>query len=210
MSNNVIKNTKRVIGFASTKGFTLIELLVVIAIIGILSSVAFISLRGAPEKAKTVAAVQAQKTLQKASTLYALAMSFYPPDVGRGWDPGFAKPLPYNIDTGQDCAVNPADCPACTWCPFDWVSQVQAKWQGPYIAAWPPYTPWKGKYDYNYWPVGANRYGCTISPGVYIGVQGDYTDQNTIPASAEQDMIDKNLDSDNCLNGESQMLLIKL
>ncbi|PIS22574.1 hypothetical protein COT50_01165, partial [candidate division WWE3 bacterium CG08_land_8_20_14_0_20_41_10] len=64
--------------------------------------------------------------------------------------------------------------------------------------------------DYNYWPVGANRYGCTISPGVYIGVQGDYTDQNTIPASAEQDMIDKNLDSDNCLNGESQMLLIKL
>jgi len=192
------------------EGFTLVELLVVVAIVAILAGAVFMSLRGTSEKAKVAVALQTQKTLQKAVTLYTLAMGFYPPDVGRGWDPGFAKPLPYNPDTGEDCATDPSKCPPCAWCPPDWVLQVQTKWRGPYISAWSQNTPWYGKYDYNYWPTGASRYGCQIPAGVYIGVQGNYINQNTIPVSAEQEMVEKNLDYDGCINGEAQMQLVGL
>ncbi len=191
-------------------GFTLIELLVVIAIVGILSGIVLASLGNAREKGKVAATLQNQRSLQKAIELYFNDMGFYPPDTSRGWDPGFARALPYNPDTGADCAVNAGDCPACPNCPVDWVNQALANWRGPYIAAWPVSTEWKGKYDYNYWPSGATRYGCTIPAGVYIGVQRDYSDANPIPASAEQSILDKNLDSDNCLDGEAQMILFRL
>ncbi len=192
------------------KSFTLVELLVVIAIVWLLATVVIFSVNKAREKARIVASAQVQRQLQKATELYVGDMGFYPPDVGRGWDPGFAKPLPYNLDNGQDCATNPAACPSCSQCPTDWINQVLANWGGPYIAAWPPNTPWNGEYDYNYWPAGASRYGCTDPPGVYVGIQGDYSNNNTIPPSDEQEMLDKQYDSDGCLNGESQMKLFGL
>ena len=112
-----------------------------------------------------------------------------------------------NVSTWSN--TNAADCPACPQCPVDWITQVQNKWRGPYIGSWPS-TPWGGKYDYNYWPAGASRYGCTIPAGIYIGVQGDYNDNNMIPADAEQQLLNQKLDSDGCLDGESQMILYGL
>ncbi len=200
-------------------GFTLIELLVVIAIIGLLASVVLISLNSARTKAKVVTAAQTQRQLQKAVELYYDDMGFYPPDVGRGTDPGFSTPLAYNADSGLNCNTNPADCPICSapQCPDDWIVKVQSKWRGPYIAKYPQTTPWGGKYDYNYWPAGAGRYIdqntgniCQVLPGIYMGVQGDYTDGNMIPQNAEKILLDQKHDNDNCLNGESEMLLMGL
>ena len=202
--NGVKQNNQKI-----RTGFTLIELLIVIAIIGLLATIVMVSLNSARMKAKTVVAAQTQRQLQRSAELYYDDMGFYPPDVGRGWDPGFTKALPNNKDTGANCASNPSDCPACAWCPPDWITQAQAKWKGPYIQFWPD-TPWGGKADYNYWPDGASRYGCAVAPGIYIGMQGDYSDNNKIPADAEQELLNKHLDSDNCLNGESQLLLHKL
>lgn len=185
-------------------GFTLIELLVVISIIGLLSSIIFASLRGAREKAKAAHVMSTAYALKQASELYYSQMGFYPPDVGRGWDPGFIKPLPWNPDTGATAI------PACAYCPPNWDSIVQARWDGPYLPQWPQTTPWNGKYDFNYWPVGAERYGCSVPPGAYIGVQRDYADENPISAAAEQTMLDLHADFDGCLNGESQVILFRL
>lgn len=192
------------------KGFTLIELLVVIAIIGILASTVLAVLNGARGKAYIAATVVTQRELQKSVEIYSLYMGFYPPDVERGWDPGLAKPLPYNLDTGEDCNTDPGDCPVCTTCPGNWVTLVQNNWKGPYISRWPPNTPWGGEYDYNYWPVATDRYGCIVPAGIYVGAQGDYVNAHTIPPAAEQDLLNKKLDADNCLNGESEILLYSL
>ncbi len=188
-------------------GFTLIELLIVIAIIGILAGVVLVSLNQARQESRVAAALVNQQSLRKAVELYVSDMGFYAPDVNRGWDPGFAKPLPYNSDTGEDCNINPGDCPACSQCPASWQTIVQQNWRGPYIADWPKLNPWNGKYDYNYWVTATDRYGCIVPAGVYIGVLRDYADQNPIPADAEQKFLDKLADGDECINGEAQLLL---
>lgn len=185
-------------------GFTLIELLVAIAIIGLLSTILFINIREARERAKAAQAVSFADQLRKGIELYWIDMEFYPPDVGRGWDPGLTKSLPYNPDTGE------TTIPSCGHCPPNWLDIVQDKWKGPYIFFWPQFTPWQGKYDYNYWSSGTTRYGCSISAGIYIGIQRDYADLNPIAPSAEKYLVDSGLDSDNCINGETQFLLFGL
>ncbi len=190
-------------------GFTLIELLVVVAIIGLLASVITVGLSKVRDKAKNSVALSNQRQLQKAIELYYNDMGFYPPDVNRGRDPGISKALPYNKDLGFDCATNPADCPTCTTCPTDWVSQAQNKWRGPYVAIWPNTAPWGGKYDYNNWDTTTTRYGCDVPPGIYIGTQRNYDDSNPIPQASEQWFLDQKMDADNCLNGESQLQLIR-
>jgi len=204
-----MKTIKKIRSVKSGAGFTLIELLVVISVIGLLASMILVSLNSAREKSRVAAAAMTQRQLQKAVELYLDQMGFYPPDTGRGWDPGFAKPLPYNLDTGADCNVNSGDCPACGHCPTDWITQAQANWRGPYMGTWPS-TPWGGKYDYNHWAAVTDRYGCLVPAGIYVGAQGDYSNANTIPAVSEQSMLDKQLDNDGCLNGESQMVLHRL
>ena len=51
------------------------------------------------------------------------------------------------------------------------------------------------------------RYGCTLEAGLYIGIQGDYDNNNQILDTTEQRMLDLGLDSDSCLNGEAQLVL---
>jgi general secretion pathway protein G len=199
----------------SEGGFTLIELLVVIAIIGLLSSIVLASLNSARDKGRIAAAVATQDELRKAVELYYSDMGFYPPDVNRGIDPGLARPLPYDADIGLDCAANPGDCPVCgpPQCPANWTVVVKAHWHGPYMPSWPQSTPWGGTYDYNYWPVPTARgpdSTCIVPPGLYIGVQGDYANNNTIPPQAEQQMLNARMDFDGCLDGESQLLLESL
>ncbi len=191
------------------KGFTIIELLVVIAIVGLLASIVLIGVKNAREKARSAVALSNQRQLQKAIELYYDDMGFYPPDVDRGWDPGISKSLPYNLDLGKNCATNPADCPVCNTCPANWTSQVQIKWHGPYVAVWPNTAPWGGKYDFNNWNATTTRYGCDVPPGIYIGTQRNYDDSNPIPVEAEKLFLSQQLDADNCLNGESQLQLIK-
>lgn len=190
-------------------GFTLIELLVVIAIVGLLSSIMIVGVNSAREKAKRTVALTNQKQLQKAVELYFNDMSFYPPDVSRGWDPGISKALPYNSDLGLDCNTNPSECPVCTNCPTDWITQAQNKWKGPYVATWPNTAPWGGKYDFNNWNATTTRYGCDVPPGIYIGTQRNYDESNPIPEATEVWFLEQNADADFCLNGESQLQLIK-
>ncbi len=191
-------------------GFTLIELLVVIAIIGILASVVLVNLSGAREKAKVAISGKQQRRMTIAVELYYDDMGFYPPDVNRGWDPGLVKPLPWSPDEGTtDPPSGTYSDPGtdCSHCPSNWQTSVQNNWSGPYLQRWPRYTPWKGKYDYNYWTTETNRDGCILQPGIYIGVEGDYQDDHTIPEDSEEMMINKGFDEEACLNNESQMLL---
>lgn len=188
----------------SLTGFTLIELLVVISIIGVLASVVLASTQSTREKGRAASAVVSAKALARAAELYNAKMNFYPPDVGRGWDPGFMQPLPFNPDTGASII------PVCAWCPPGWDTLASQQWDGPYLSSWPRLTPWNGKYDYNYWATGTVRYGCSVPAGVYIGIQRDYADINNISTAAEQWMLDQKTDSDGCLNGEAQILLFRL
>ena len=182
----------------------MVEVLVVISIIGFLSVILWISIENAKQKAKVAQAGTIARNMRMATEFYYDDIGFYPPDVNRGYDPGFMQPLPLNPDTGD------APIPSCAHCPPNWTTIVQNKWRGPYLRSWPDLTPWNGKYDYNYWDTVTIRYGCSVPAGIYIGVQGDYNNNNTIPSYAEQLMVNQGYDNDKCLNGESEMLLIPL
>jgi prepilin-type N-terminal cleavage/methylation domain-containing protein len=185
-------------------GFTLIELLVVISIISLLASVVHASLGRARDKGNAAAAIGDARAIRTALELYVNDMGFYPPDVNRGWDPGLEQSLPWNPDTGD------TGTPSCSHCPSNWVLIVQNQWAGPYLTKWPQSTPWGGKYDYNYWDAGATRYGCSIPPGIYIGIQRDYANQNPVNVRAEQFMVNQLIDADGCINGETQIRLFGL
>ncbi|MBI2062222.1 MAG: type II secretion system protein [Candidatus Yanofskybacteria bacterium] len=189
--------------------FTIIELLVVVAIIGILATITILNLHSAKESAKISKSAFFQKQLLEAVELYFNDMDFYPPDVNRGWDPGFMRSLPWSPDEEAGISTwGPGT--NCSHCPSNWQEIVQKNWSGPYIKQWPRFTEWQGKYDYNYWASEINRYGCSVPAGIYVGIQGNYQNSNIIPPGAEQKMIEKGFDSDRCLNGESQMLLWRL
>lgn len=204
---------------SKTNGFTLIELLVIIAIIGLLATIVLIGIQGARSKASVSVGAYTQRQLQKALQLYEQDMGFYPPDTGRGADPGFSKPLPYNDDLDSpgvyDCNVDFTPCAgfvaAFSWLPPGWENQVSTNWKGPYVGIWPEVTPWGGEYDYNYWklPGPYDRYGCLVQAGIYIGLQGDYAGNKNIPPQPEQSMIDNRYEEELCINGESQMLLVR-
>jgi general secretion pathway protein G len=66
------------------KGFTLIELLVVIAIIGLLSTLAIVSLNSARQKSRDAKRVADIKQVQTALELYYNDNFGYPPDVTSG------------------------------------------------------------------------------------------------------------------------------
>jgi general secretion pathway protein G len=186
------------------KGFTLIELLVVIAITAYLASLAYSNIHESRENTEVTDAGLTQKELTRATEAYFRDMGFYPPDVNRGWDPGFERPLPWNPDGLTDSGVVTSTVPS------NWQSIVAAKWAGPYMT-WPKSTPWGGRYDYNYWPTDTTRQGnCVVPKGIYAGAQGDYSNNHTIPSEAEQKMITKGFDADGCLNGEAQLLLWRL
>ncbi|GMR19177.1 MAG: hypothetical protein BMS9Abin34_307 [Patescibacteria group bacterium] len=185
-------------------GFTLIEVLVVVAILAILSALVLVAVSGQFEKTKIVGATSDAATLKIATQLYFKDMGFYPPDTWRGADPGFTQSLPYYPD-GYSESVPYDD----SYLPSNWQDIVAQNWQGPYLGEWPDKTPWGGEYDYNYWKSGGSRYGCEVPPGIYAGIQGDYSNNNTIPQSAEQELVNLNYDGDGCINGESQLILIK-
>jgi prepilin-type N-terminal cleavage/methylation domain-containing protein len=198
--------------------FTIIELLVVIAIIGLLASILLISLNGAREKARRVTAFANIKQMQKALEMYFNDNGFYPPDISRGWDPGLVKKLPYNITTSlQDCNTDLASCVcgvylSCTVLPAnvpsDWIAQAQSRWGGPYVALWPPTTPWGGTYDYNNWDTITVRNGCNVPAGIYLGIESG--SGFTLNPTVEQQLFNDGLDNDGCSNnGEAQLLLIK-
>lgn len=123
----------------SLLGFTLIELLVVIAILGLVILNILIGISGAINKAKISVSATQQRELQKAIQLYEQDMGFYPPDTGRGANPGFSKPFPFNDDAETviyDCNVDFTPCSgfagAQTWIPNDWKNRVNSSWRGPY------------------------------------------------------------------------------
>lgn len=184
------------------KVFTLIELIVVIAIIAILSAIVTPNAFKAIEKAKVSRAMADSESLRAAAETYYADVGFWPPDVNRGYDPGFTRTLPYNPDTGDVPALNPSGYPE------NWEALAQAYWEGPYIEKWPNFNPWAGKYDWNYWPIGATRYGVSIPAGCYVGIQGDYNDNNHIPEKSERILVNKGFDADGQVNGESQLLMV--
>lgn len=205
-------NKKRKTPFLK-RSFTIIELVVVISIIATLSGIVIANVGGVLENSKVSAAGSVQRAMSGAVELYYADMGFYPPDVNRGWDPGLSAPpagtppgTPWSPDapTSGGFSISGATCP---YCPADWENIVIQNWHGPYLAQWPQFTPWGGKYDYNYWSVDTVREnGCPSVAGIYMGVEGDYAGGGAIPASAEQKMTGYGFDSP-CLNGEAQMLL---
>lgn len=198
------------------KGFTLIELLVVVAIIGLLAGAITTTVYQAFDSARGSKTGQIKQILNKAAQLYEIDMGFFPPDVDRGWDPGFERPEPWNYDIEQGNSVpnwaSSAD-PDCSHCPDDWEEIVSERWNGPYTT-WPVRTPWGGLYDYNYWEVDEDRPDdCLVPAGVYAGAQayyGDNSGRTTVPEEVEVTLIEIGIDDDGCVNGESQLLLFKL
>lgn len=197
----------------SSQGFTLIELLVVMAMIGILAGAVLSTVQYALQDTQTITTGQVKQQLTKASQLYWVDMGFYPPDVNRGWDPGFVRPLPWNSDIEDGESVPGwASTPGtdCSHCPADWEDIVAQRWAGPYVSAWPDETAWQGEFDYNYWPSSVTRNGgCVVSPGIYAGAQANYDndDETRVPDRAEQKLVELGLDDDGCVNQESQLLL---
>ena len=192
------------------KGFTLIELLITISIVGILSLSVISSLAGAIEQTKYNKTGRTKLSLAQAAQLYWIDTGFYPPDVGRGWDPGFERKNPWNSDLEDGDPGAPTSTNVnCDHCPSNWEEILDQSWNGPYLTEWPDETEWGGEYDYNYWPNPTNRSGCIVSPGIYAGAQRNYSNDisTQIPTESEQALLDLGLDDDLCLNLESQLKL---
>lgn len=196
---------KAVIKLKIKTGFTLIELMIVMTLVSVLSAAFYINIRGAIDKADIAEAVSYAKIIADASDLYLTDMGFYPPDVNRGCDPGFLQKFASQVESGGWSCTPVPYIPIHH--PANWQDVVNERWLGSYIRDWNKLTPWNGKYDYNLWPDGALRYGECIAPGVYIGIQRDYDNNNPLPASAEQRMLNDGIDKDNVLNGEAQLFV---
>ncbi len=82
------------------KGFTLIELLVVIAIIGLLSTLAVVSLNNARQKSRDAKRVSDIKQIQTALELYYVDNSAYPFDATND---------PLRLGDGTDCSSSACD-----------------------------------------------------------------------------------------------------
>ncbi len=83
------------------KGFTLIELLVVIAIIGLLSTLAVISLNSARQKSRDARRVSDIKQIQTALELYYTDNNGYPTTVAQGGSIGtYMNLVPSNPTPG--------------------------------------------------------------------------------------------------------------
>lgn len=149
-------------------------------------------------------AINTASQMIDAVNAYKRDMGFYPLDVGRGNDPGLASQFPINPETGE--LLNPAGS-RCN--PGNWRYMVELRWRGAYMNAWPDNTPWGGEYDYNLWPDGASRYGQSVPPGIYLGIQKSRSDaaETAIPADVETDLVARGIDADGGVNGESQLFL---
>ncbi|HEX5429878.1 MAG TPA: type II secretion system protein [Patescibacteria group bacterium] len=79
-----IINTRR-------RAFTLIELLVVISIIGLLATLAVVSIKNARDKALYAVTVEDMDQMAKAAELYKESYGDYPPDTNTNIDPGLAQ-----------------------------------------------------------------------------------------------------------------------
>jgi len=181
------------------KSFTLIELIVVIAIIAILAAIIAPNAFKAIEKAKITNTIAIAKVLKTAGESYYADIRIWPADVSRGYDPGFMKSNAYNPDLGIEVPL-----------PTDSAALITAHWDGPYLERWPASTSWGGKYDWNFWAVPVDRYGVIIPAGCYVGVQGDYTNANTIPEDSEQTLIEKGHDAGGSqINGEIQLTIVQ-
>lgn len=189
------------------QGFTLTELMVVIAVISILAAVIAPNAHRLIDKAKVTKAKRDAQILRAASLEYYGDMGFWPPDVNRGADPGFMKPLPWYPD--PDHAPWAAPDPN-TLLTARQRQVIQDEWDGPYLNKWPHFTPWAGKYDYNYWPDGATRYGVDVPAGCYAGIQRNYANAEStrVPGRIEQMLVDEGFDMDEGVNGEVQLLLV--
>lgn len=163
-------------------------------------------MRNAIDKGKIGEAIAYAKLISEASDLYRADMGFYPPDVDRGCDPGFDQRLPTKENSPDAWNCN-QKLFIPTYHPDNWQDMLDELWLGPYIKQWEKRTPWGGKYDYNFWPDGAIRNGFCIDPGLYIGIQGDYSDNNRVPPHVEQRMLDDGVDRDRVLNGEVQLFV---
>ncbi|MFA6198446.1 MAG: type II secretion system protein [Patescibacteria group bacterium] len=107
------------------KGFTLIELLVVIAIIGLLSTLAIVSLNSARQKSRDTKRMADMRTMQSALELYANELGGYPvvgaastwTTVGTAVAPYLASgqlPQPPNSTCAAD--ANPLDTDCYVYC----------------------------------------------------------------------------------------------
>lgn len=149
-------------------------------------------------------AISTASQMIDAVNAYKRDVGFYPLDVSRGNDPGLANQFPVNPETGE--LLSPAGS-RCN--PGNWHDVVQRTWKGPYMTAWPEQTPWGGEYDFNLWPDGASRYGQSVPPGIYLGIQRSRSDapETAIPADVEADLVARGIDADGGVNGESQLFL---
>lgn len=204
------------------RGFTLIELLVVISIIGLLASVTLVALNIARSNGRKTTTHAIQKQLITAADTYMNDMGFYPPDVIRGVDPGFATAYPVNYQTTEDCNIDltKCDCPSTVLScgngqlhlPSDWKAQVAAKWRGPYISKWPRSNPFGGYYDYNYFPspISLGSPACNVPAGVYIGTNYGPGGAGYPLPNEEQWFLDNKYDADGCLNQLLEAIIINL
>lgn len=88
------------------QGFTLIELLIVIAIIGLLATLAIVSLNSAQRKARDTKRVADVKQIQNAVELYFSENAVYPTSAGRTWATFSTSIDPYITTVPQDPTNN--------------------------------------------------------------------------------------------------------
>ncbi|MCA9398026.1 type II secretion system protein [candidate division WWE3 bacterium] len=185
-------------------GFSFIEVLVAVMVLSVISTVVSMSINSSGSRGQAAEVIRFKKLIEEATDLYLLDSGFYPPEVPKGCDPGFSSKLPDYPDKEITCESTTF---SPEFQPSNWQSSLSDSWLGPYIDEWPKFSPWDGKYDYDFIPNGLDSGDYCLEPGAYLTLTTNYIDAKPVPEDVEEYLQKENLDVDNTVDGIVHFLL---
>ena len=181
MNGNGKDRNKKVFGRGRQQGFSILELVIALAITAGLTATVAVTTKNLRERGFLAALYVDARTIKQAAVRFEGDCGFFPPDVGRGVDPGLVTE--FGWQNGNHSS---------TW------EEVECDtWRGPYLKEWPE-SPWGGLYDWDNFPSQYSAWGIP-GGGVYLTLKPlDWGGRDGLPpADFERELEAQGIDVSN-------------
>jgi len=146
------------------QGFTILDMIVAFLILTILTVLMWPSSKYVRERAMMAIVNSDVHDMKVAAGLFAQDCGYYPPDVGRGVDPGLIEPNGWQKGSHSPL-WDELECP---------------DWGGPYLKTWKK-NPWGGYYEWDNFPADYSALGIPAG-GVYLTMKpSDWGGRDGLP-----------------------------